>query len=393
MFAQRVSKSLALVAGLSLVTIAPAHDPPGGHDPRPGERPAARGPDVDVVLCLDTSNSMDGLILAAKAKLWDIINDLSRLRPTPTLRVGLYSYGNDSYPSSSGWIRKELDLGADLDEVYRKLNALSTNGGTELATRVGRDALIQQRWSGHPKALRLLFICGNEPADQDRETPIPEIAAAAKRQGVSVHTIFCGPPQHSDARSWRAFATLAGGAFTAINTSEPVYVPKTPYDEPLYKWGIKLNSTYVPYGSTRERKDKTENQVAQDTNAWNLGGGVGASRAVVKAGAQYRNPTWDLCDRLKEDPKFDVNSLPDDQLPEDVRKLPKEKRQAFVQTKLQERGEIAKQIEDLNKKRTAHIDAERRRSSAGKKPGAGLDEALQKVIREEAKQRGFEIGG
>jgi len=392
MVPSRFSRLLALVAGLSLVNISTAHDPPGGYDPRPGERPVSRGPDVDVVLCLDCSNSMDGLILAAKAKLWDIINDLARLRPSPNLRVCLYSYGNDGYPAANGWIRKELDLGNDLDEVYRKLNALTTRGGTEFATRVARDALIQQRWSPQPKALRLLFVCGNEPADQDRETGIPEIAAAAKRQGVSVHTIYCGRREDGDARSWRQFAMLSGGAFTAISTDEPIYIPKTPYDDQLNSWGTRLNSTYVPYGAVREREEKVRNHTAQDANALGLGGGVGASRAVVKAGAQYRNPTWDLCDRLKDDPKFDVNSLPEDQLPEDIHKLSKDKRQSYVKGKVDERAQLSKQIEELNQKRTAYIDAERKKA-AGTKKGSGLDEALLKSIRDEAKQRGFTVDG
>ena len=52
---------------------------------------------VDVVICLDVSNSMDGLIASAKIKLWDIVNDLAKVKPTPDLRVALYSYGNDGY--------------------------------------------------------------------------------------------------------------------------------------------------------------------------------------------------------------------------------------------------------------------------------------------------------
>src|SRR3954463_3608833 len=88
--------------------------------------PAARAADkkaanIDVVICLDVSNSMDGLIASAKAKLWDIVNDLGRAQPTPDLRVALYSYGNDGYDPAVGWVRKEVDLTSDLDEIYRKL--------------------------------------------------------------------------------------------------------------------------------------------------------------------------------------------------------------------------------------------------------------------------------
>jgi len=52
--------------------------------------PAEKGKPVDVVLALDTSNSMDGLIDSAKRKLWAIVNDLAKIEPAPTLRVALY---------------------------------------------------------------------------------------------------------------------------------------------------------------------------------------------------------------------------------------------------------------------------------------------------------------
>src|SRR5205085_2425645 len=61
--------------------------------------------DIDLILCIDTSNSMDGLIGAAKQKLWDIVNTLARAKPKPNLRVALYSYGNDGYDAKKGWVR------------------------------------------------------------------------------------------------------------------------------------------------------------------------------------------------------------------------------------------------------------------------------------------------
>src|SRR5688572_8018964 len=109
--------------------------------------PDARPAKIDVVLCLDVSNSMDGLISSAKLKLWDIVNDLARIKPAPELRVGLYSYGSPRYPAKDGFVHKELDLTNDLDEVYRKLNALTTNGGDEYVARVSRAAVLEQKWA------------------------------------------------------------------------------------------------------------------------------------------------------------------------------------------------------------------------------------------------------
>src|SRR4051812_13728690 len=141
-------------------------------------------PVVDVVLCLDVSGSMNALIDSAKAKLWDIVNDLGTVKPTPRLRVGLYSYGHSTYDRNKGWVRKEVDLTDDLDSVYQKLNALRIHGGTEYVARVCRDAVVEQKWSADKKALRMIFVCGNEPADQDKEVTLDSVAKLAVEKDI-----------------------------------------------------------------------------------------------------------------------------------------------------------------------------------------------------------------
>ena len=158
-------------------------------------KPEAVVKNIDIVICLDTSNSMDGLIGSAKAKLWDIVNDMAKIKPAPNLRVGLYSYGNDNYDRNNGWIRKDLDLTTDLDELYKRLFALSTRGGTEYVTRVCRDAVNEQKWSEDPKALKIIFVCGNEPASQDPVVKLKEAAEIAKKKGIIINPIFCGTGQ------------------------------------------------------------------------------------------------------------------------------------------------------------------------------------------------------
>src|SRR5438876_7367623 len=179
---------------------------------------------IDVVLCLDVSNSMDGLIGSAKTKLWDIVNELAKAKPTPNLRVGLYSYGNDGYDSKIGWVRKELDLTTDLDSLYQKLTALTTNGGTEYVTRVCRDAIVQQKWNDSKDALRIIFVCGNEPASQDPLVKLKEAATLAKSKGIIVNSIYCGGADDGDARDWREYAMLCGGKFANINQDAVVAI-------------------------------------------------------------------------------------------------------------------------------------------------------------------------
>ena len=61
----------------------------------------ARRP-VDLVICLDTSGSMEQLIDSVRGRIWDIVTELSFLQPTPHLRVGLLTYGTPSTSTAEG---------------------------------------------------------------------------------------------------------------------------------------------------------------------------------------------------------------------------------------------------------------------------------------------------
>ncbi|MCP4378978.1 MAG: VWA domain-containing protein [bacterium] len=83
--------------------------------PKPSEESARH---VDLVICLDTSGSMSGLIQSAKQKLWAVVNELATVKPKPVLRVALYHYGNSGLTAENGWVKQLCPLTTDLDKVY-----------------------------------------------------------------------------------------------------------------------------------------------------------------------------------------------------------------------------------------------------------------------------------
>jgi len=349
------------------------------------------GKSIDVAICLDTSGSMNGLIESAKLKLWTIVNDLARIQPTPTLRVSLYQYGQDPLGASSGWVRQEAELTQDLDEIYKKLNALRTNGGTELVARVTQTALNNLKWSQEKDALRLIFVCGNEPADQDKEVTLQSVAELAKKNGVFVNTIYCGPAGNAEANLWKEFSVMAGGQYSNIDQqrAQAQVSIKSPQDEELMKLNAKLNTTYVVYGG-RDGKEKAENQSAQDVNAAKAAPGAALDRLATKNSALYRCDTWDLVDKMKNDPKFDIKSVKEEELGEEMRKLKPDEREGYIRKKAAERDELRKQIDDLNGKRNAYILEETRKQP--KAPGdKAFDEALRSTIRTQAATKGIKI--
>ena len=364
-----------LAAGVGLVPAAPAAP----------EEPKAIN--VDVVICLDVSGSMQGLWNSAKVKLWDIVNDLAKIKPTPNLRVGLYSYGHTTYDAQKGWVRKEVDLTGDLDAIYQKLNALTINGGTEYVTRVCRDAIVDQKWSEDPKALKLIFVCGNEPASQDPTLKLKDIAEQAIAKGIVINPIFCGPASHRDATDWKEFAGYAKGQFAAIDQDRGTVVIAAPQDKELAELSNKLSETYIAYG--KDGKGLQANQLAQDRNAEQAGAPAAAGRAESKATGLYRNGAWDLVDKLKADPKFDVKKIPVEELCDAMKKMKPEEREAYVKEMLAKREAMQKQIVELSAKRQAYIAEEMKKNPT--KGDTAFDEAVRRSIREQAEQKGIKL--
>jgi len=377
---RRLASSLLAVAVLlsstGLASAAPA-----------GDAVPDKGKPIDIVLCLDVSGSMNGLIESAKNKLWDIVNDLAKIKPTPELRVGLYSYGHSTYSAQAGWVRKEADLTGDLDEVYRKLNALTINGGSELVARVTRDAIDQQQWSTDKHALRIVFVCGNEAADQDKEVTLASVAGKAKEKDIVVNTIFCGSVAHRDSNGWKDFAVLAKGQFFSIDQNRATVVINTPFDQDIAKLSADMSKTYVAYGAAG--KEKAENQKAQDANALKQAPAVAAARAESKNSAFYRNDGWCLVDRMKNDKTFDLKKIAVEDLPEEMKKMTPEEREAHLKKKLVEREAMQKQIAELTAKRQAYIKEESKKSPD--KADQAFDAAVRGALRQQAEVKGIKI--
>ena len=103
---------LHVLAGLLTLMLA------GPANARPLQQEATQPRRIDVVIALDVSGSMDGLIDSAKQRLWDIVNELGRAQPQPELRMALLRYGNPDYGSESGFVRV----------LYRPFSARSRGG-------------------------------------------------------------------------------------------------------------------------------------------------------------------------------------------------------------------------------------------------------------------------
>jgi hypothetical protein len=353
--------------------------------PAPAVAAAAEPAHVDVVFCIDRSHSMNDVIETAKRKVWSIVNEIAKAKPTPVLRIGLVGYGDGER------LLHRMDLTDDLDEVYKQLMTYRDDSpsGQEFVGHAIHVADREMKWSSGSKTLKIIYVIGNETAKQGPEAfDYTKTAPAAIAKGIMVNAIYCGQYERNTAPpTWREFAKLADGQFLEIagDGGRAVAAIATPFDAELAALNGKLNKTYVAYGARGGAG--AANQVAQDAAAAGLSTSVLAERAAAKATPQYSNSVWDLVDASKK-ADFDLKKIEEADLPDEVRKLDAKDRPAFIERKAKERAEIQKSIGELSAKRDAYVKAEETKAQDSA-PADSFDAAVRSTLRQQAQEKGF----
>jgi hypothetical protein len=339
---------------------------------------------IELAICLDTSGSMNGLIDAARTKIWDIVSDLARATPQPKLRVALLTFGNDGHSPENGWTNVDIDFTDNLDLVSEKLFALTTNGGTELVGRVVDRATKALTWTAGEGSLKILVVAGNESADQDQEVRYYDASKRAIEKMIVVNSIYCGDPADQLAPAWQDVAKKADGHFAAIDQNNGTLVIATPFDDELARLSGEINTTYIAYGAAGEWS--VANQARQDANALSSNTAAAAQRCMTKGGGLYNNRGWDLVDACKE-PDFKLEDVKAEDLPENMRQMTIEARRTYVAERAKNREEMQKRITELGEQRMKFVAAETAKLAGGDK--SAFDRAIRTAIRAQASARGF----
>lgn len=343
----------------------------------------AQTQNVDVVIALDVSGSMSGLIESAKQRLWDIVNELGRAQPQPNLRLAILTYGRPAYGADTGYVRIDLPFTRDLDAVNKTLFSFSTDGGDEYVARAVSTSVHDLDWSDDPNALRIIFVAGNEAATQDPQISLLQATRAAASAGIVVNTIYCGSENDAIVAGWRDSAVNTNGLFASINQDAAAVANiATPMDTKLAELNRALNDTYIMYGAAGE--GARENQLQQDANAGAMSQAAMASRVVTKAGRLYDASEWDLVDAVESGKNLE--EMEPENLPAAMRDMDKDERAAFVGEQAEKRQTIQAEIAELDDARRAFIQDERARQAADED---GLDEAMLKGLRTLAEAKGF----
>jgi hypothetical protein len=300
------------------------------------EKPAPIGDGrIQVALLLDTSGSMSGLIDQAKSQLWKIVNEFSHAKKDgkrPRLEIALYVYGSPEYGMETGYIKQLTPFTDDLDKLSESLFALGTSGGDEFCGQVIQTAVKGLEWSNRVGDLKFIFIAGNEEFTQG-EVSYKTAIRQAEDKGIRVNVISAG----GDDQTWKDAALFAHGEYLVIDHNRVVAHIASPQDAEIARLGTLINDTYLAYGA--DGRLRFERQASQDSNAEASQPGAMMQRAVAKGSAYYRNDAWDLVDGLREG-TIALDKLKDEDLPEVMRKMSPEEREAYVEAKAAERAKM-----------------------------------------------------
>lgn len=352
-----------------------------------GNLAEAKKTKIQVAILLDTSGSMQGLIEQAKSRLWNIVNTLTTLKykgKTPDIEIALYEYG--SYKQYGGdYIRRITPLTVDLDLISQELFALTTDGSEEFCGTVIQRAVKELEWGQNDADMKLLYIAGNEVFDQGSVSYKTAIAEALKHD-IFVNTIHCGDETTGIRDLWKDAAQRGNGKFFNIDADATVRAIKTPFDPQIILCNNKLNDTYISYGATG--KERKINQVVQDSNAGSISSSNYAERAVSKAKAVYKNTSWDLVDKMKED-KNALSSIRKEELPDELKGKSLEEIKNIITQKEKERSAIQKEIAELALQRQIYIDEQLKKEGDDKADDLG--KAITESILAVAKIKGYVV--
>lgn len=341
---------------------------------------------IQVALLLDTSNSMDGLIDQAKSRLWNIVNTLTTLKylgKTPDIEIALYEYGNDGLAQQSNYIRQVTPLTSDLDLISEKLFALKTNGGNEYCGAVIQDATKKLQWGKENNNMKLIYIAGNEAFNQGGIN-YKEAISDAMKNDIYVNTIFCGSSMEGINTFWKDGADYGKGKYFNIDSDQSIQYVSTPYDDQISKCNVKINTTYIGYGA--KGTSKKMNQEAQDKNAQGVSSANYAERAVSKSKAVYKNESWDLVDKVKQDPKA-ITKIKKEELPAELQNKSEAELEVIVTQKTKERETIQKEIGELGKKRQQYIDTQAKKTKSQDDLGKAINTSIVAL----AKVKGYTV--
>lgn len=310
---------------------------------------------VEIVFALDTTGSMSGMIAESKRKIWAIVRALADLEPAPETRLGFVAFRD----RGDGYVTKLVPLTSDIDAAYVELMGFQAQGGGDEPESVNQaleEAVTGVEWSKDPETLRVIFLVGDAPPHMDyrNDVPYPHSCTRAAQLGIRISTIQCGNNAETR-KAWTEIATCARGDYFTIAQPGSGTPIETPFDWQLALHARLLDGTVLPYGTAEGQEAHRRRLEASRTIDAKASAEAKSERARFKARAE-RLEDGDLVDDVVLG-ETDLASIPDESLPDDLKRIPEERRRQYLEDLAEQRRGLQSEIEWFADKRERYIEA------------------------------------
>lgn len=329
--------------------------------------------DIQIVLALDASGSMDFLFKEVSESMERMVTTLCRSRVggrPASVNVGIMAYGA---ARSNGAPWKISPFTTRTDTLRRELSRVVCDGANECCGAAIAYAVNEFKWNMRPntRALKVLIIAGNEDFYQgaiDARSAIAEMRDA----GIILNVIHCGAPT-SECEQWKEAARLGGGVYMELNDEDTSARVKR--DTLLADYGMLLRQMTMlpalPLGSPAEQ----EKRLAQwEKMKKSLPGKNSDLPAWAEKNAPWLSlPAWDAAEQFRclgEGASLAALGGRGN-LPAELRKLPE--------------ADILARLEDLAAQRQALLN----KLKAHEQNNRDLGLQILRAVREQGRSRGI----
>lgn len=186
--------------------------------------------DIQVVLLLDASGSMDQLFVAASQSMENVLTSLSKAKlngKKTKVNVGIVVYGQ---MDGNGAPYKLSPFTTQVRKIRSRLEKVKCDGALEECGAAIDFAVRNFEWNQRDRddMLKVIFIAGNESFNQGNVDYHAAIASATEKN-IIVNTIHCGEPD----LEWEEAAALGKGVGLTLDLQHQ-NSPKAGVDELLH---------------------------------------------------------------------------------------------------------------------------------------------------------------
>jgi Mg-chelatase subunit ChlD len=339
--------------------VNPIHSQQNQDFPQPNSKPETnQQPKIQVVFALDATGSMSGLINAAKEKIWGIASSMTQSDEAPQIEVGLLFYRD----RGDEFITSMVPLSQNLDDVYEKLMQIDAGGGGDEPESVNQalyESITKFKWETNQRnTYKSVFLVGDCPPHMDyaNDVPYPSSCEKAKAADIFLNTILMGSNSEAE-EVWRNIANYNQGSFTKVDMNVNDIAVATPYDEEISKLSDKIDDMRYYYGNEKVKQSSAEKKLKSVGISKYAAPSAKAQRAeynsTISGNSAYIGNN-ELLNDIKEN-KIQLEAISDEELPSELKSIPKTERKKYIEAKNIEKEETTKKLTETIQKRNLFI--------------------------------------